>query len=195
MYKRQPSGRISVFKSANSNCLSDEIVKNFEGNAECKDTNSRGGAGGYTSGIIKITKKVTAYATIGGQGTYGCIKMMKNNESCYLKENMVKGGYGYGGYGANYYNTETTTGSGSGGGQTSIQLEENDLWHRVIVSGGGGAAESPDGTYLGSDDGSGGSGGGIVAQGWWKHGNYFSEFVANSTSGFSFGYGESAELK
>ncbi|EAY12517.1 hypothetical protein TVAG_138970 [Trichomonas vaginalis G3] len=42
------------------------------------------------------------------------------------------------------------------------------------------------------DDGSGGSGGGLTAQGFWANGVYNSTKLANSTFGFTFGFGESA---
>lgn len=135
-----PENRIRLFKFGNGTCLHDNIFQKSKGNAICRNQNSRGGAGGYTSGIINIREKITAYATIGGHVFYGKVIDQSNNINCFKKENMAPGGYGYGGYGGNW-----PSGSGGGRGQTSVQFLANDLWHRVIVSGGGGAGDSPDG--------------------------------------------------
>ena len=86
-------------------------------------------------------------------------------------------------------------GSGSGGGQTAVKFLQNDLWHRVIVSGAGGGSDNvnvPD-NYNKTDDGSGGSGGGFIGQGYWLNGTLNSLRLANSTFGFTFGSGESAQ--
>ena len=48
-------------------------------------------------------------------------------------------------------------------------------------------------TYGITDDGSGGSGGGFTAQGYWDDGVMNSSRLANSTFGFTFGSGESAQ--
>ncbi|EAX91029.1 loricrin, putative [Trichomonas vaginalis G3] len=109
---------------------------------------------------------------------------------------MVPGGYGGGGYAANWHFISENSGAGSGGGQTCVKFDKNDLWHRVIVSGGGGGSDNTGAdfsTFKGFDDGSGGSGGGFTAQGYWQDVNYFGEKSANSRFGFSFGYGESAQ--
>ncbi|EAY06540.1 hypothetical protein TVAG_358300 [Trichomonas vaginalis G3] len=46
---------------------------------------------------------------------------------------------------------------------------------------------------MGDDDGSGGAGGGLVAQTYWSNGHYIFSNPANSTFGFTFGSGESAQ--
>ncbi|EAY19629.1 loricrin, putative [Trichomonas vaginalis G3] len=105
---------------------------------------------------------------------------------------MVKGGYGGGGYAANFKGVDDTDGAGSGGSQTAVKFLSNDLWHRVIVAGAGGGSEN-EFAYGNSDDGSGGSGGDFTAQGYWENGVYNSSRLANSTFGFTFGSGESAQ--
>ena len=75
------------------------------------------------------------------------------------------------------------------GGQTSVQFLENSLYHRVIVSGAGGGSDDSAG-----DDSRGGSGGSLVAQGWWADRVYNGKYLANSSSGFTFGTGEAAQL-
>ncbi|EAX87852.1 PE-PGRS protein, putative [Trichomonas vaginalis G3] len=105
---------------------------------------------------------------------------------------MIEGGYGGGGYASNYFGNDEFYGSGSGGGQTAVKFEVNDLWHRVIVSGAGGGCDDNFGTFNSDNDGSGGAGG-IIGQGWFLSGVYNFSYLANSTSGFSFGYGESAQ--
>ncbi|EAY13860.1 hypothetical protein TVAG_044210 [Trichomonas vaginalis G3] len=108
---------------------------------------------------------------------------------------MVKGGYGGGGNAFNFYSSSTDYGSGSGGGQTAVKFFSNDLWHRVIVAGAGGGSDNSY-TYPNMvDDGSGGSGGGLTAQGCWINGALKSDKLANSTFGFTFGSGESAQEK
>ncbi|EAY19620.1 loricrin, putative [Trichomonas vaginalis G3] len=100
---------------------------------------------------------------------------------------MVKGGYA-----TNYKGAGNNDGAGSGGGQTAVKFLSNDLWHRVIVAGAGGGSddEYTSGT---KNDGSGGSGGDFTAQGYWINGILNSDRLANSTFGFTFGSGESAQ--
>ncbi|EAY10981.1 glycine-rich protein, putative [Trichomonas vaginalis G3] len=106
---------------------------------------------------------------------------------------MTHGGYGGGGYAFNYHAIDN--GAGSGGGQTAVKFLENDLWHRVIVSGGGGGSDNvqPEDHFMKKDDGSAGSGGGLSGQGFWIDGRYNNSYLANSTFGFTFGSGESAQ--
>ncbi|EAY22738.1 WAG22 antigen precursor, putative [Trichomonas vaginalis G3] len=108
---------------------------------------------------------------------------------------MIKGGYGGGGSAANWYPSPIIYGAGSGGGQTAVKFEKNTLWHRVIVSGGGGGSDNYYETDLigKMDDGSGGAGGGFSGQGFWIDGEYVSTKLATSSSGFTFGNGESAQ--
>ena len=105
---------------------------------------------------------------------------------------MIKGGYG-GGSSANFFSlTSLKNGTGSGGGQSAVKFLENDLWHRVIVSGGGGGCDDSFGTFGGDEDGSGGAGGNLTAQSWFQNGKLVSIYLATSSSGFTFGTGEAA---
>ncbi|EAY10979.1 gp13, putative [Trichomonas vaginalis G3] len=161
------------------------------GNTACRKLGSRGGAGGYISGTIRLPKQITAFATIGGHGLFHSTSIYDN----FNVDEMIPGGYGGGGYSFNYYSVNYLS-SASGGGQTTVKFLENDLWHRVIVSGGGGGSDNVHpyiNEYGTTDDGSGGSGGGLIAQGFWINGIYNSSYLANSTSGFTFGSGESAQ--
>ncbi|EAY21577.1 PE_PGRS protein, putative [Trichomonas vaginalis G3] len=172
------------------------MVRSIHGNTQCRKLGSRGGAGGYISGYIKLDSPVTAYATIGGKGNYSFTRYSEHTDADYLPENLVLGGYGGGGAAANFYGSITNYGAGSGGGQTAVKFKENDLWHRVIVSGAGGGSDnhiSGLDIFSGPDDGSGGAGGGLEGQGFWIDGNLTSDFIANSTFGFTFGFGETAQ--
>ena len=184
------TGHVSLYRYPNGSCIEDRIVESVKGNVKCLQQSSLGGAGAYISGTIYLSNETIAYATIGGRGIYKYKINERNTLACYAKENMTEGGYGGGGYGGNLY----PEGIGSGGGQTAVKFVKNDLWHRVIVSGAGGGSDNRAGTLHQQDDGSGGSGG-LVGQGWYTDGLYYSNYLANSTFGFSFGSGESAQLK
>ena len=106
---------------------------------------------------------------------------------------MVEGGYNGGGYASNFFGDAQHYGAGSGGGATDIRFEVNDLFHRVIVAGGGGGTDNFMGTLNGDDDGSGGAGGGLNSQGYSIDGIIDKIHIATQVSGFSFGYGESAQ--
>ncbi|EAY15065.1 gp13, putative [Trichomonas vaginalis G3] len=180
---------MSSFMDKNRICISNDIIQLAHGNAKCNQIGSRGGAGGYISGIIKLTHRITAFATIGGRGIYN----ITDTYTTYDTSKMIRGGYGGGGSAFNYYTSSTDHGSGSCGGQTAVKFLSNDIWHRVIVSGAGGGSDNKL-TYPDlRDDGSGGSGGGLTAQGYWIDGILNSDKVANSTFGFTFGSGESAQ--
>ena len=150
----------------------------FISNVECSKNLSCGGSGGYISGFISIKQETTAYLTLGGHGIY---------------ELNTKALGGYNGGGDHFYFDVST----SGGGATDLRFEENDLLHRVLVAGWGGSSDNwfpleLETTSYQSDDGSGGAGGGLVAQGFFISSNENKQFVATQTSGYSFGYGESA---
>lgn len=166
-----------------------------KGNVGCNKKGDRGGAGGYISGVISIRKTLRSYATVGGKGDYRYNeKVLSGSPNNYLPKNWVKGGYGGGGHATNWYFRDDFWGTGSGGGQTAVKFEQNDLWHRVIVSGAGGGSDNYSPVPFGNDDdGSGGAGGGLVAQGFWFNGKYDGNRVANSTFGFTFGSGETAQ--
>ena len=185
-------GNVSSYRFPTDQCILDETVHNVGGNTICLRKPNVGGAGAYISGIITLNKDIISYATIGGKGQFKYKIQQSNNDDCYLKNNMIEGGYGGGGYSSNFFYSDSDFGSGSGGGQTAVKFEVNDLWHRVIVSGAGGGSDDKDGTYGDFNDGSGGAGG-IIGQGWFSSGIYNFNYTANSTSGFSFGYGESVQ--
>ena len=178
------TSEVSTYHYGTGECIHDSIVQQFNGNTKCKSSFNYGGADGYVSGLINIKHLTRAYVTIGGSGKY-----LKNTncapvQNCYLKENMVPGGYGGGGRSSGF-----SGGTASGGGQTSVQFLENTLYHRVIVSGAGGGADDYD-----ANDSRGGSGGGLVAQGWWTNSVYKGQYLANSSFGYTFGSGEAARL-
>src|SRR5574344_2712133 len=109
---------------------------------------SRGGAGGYSVGYMKLKKDQVIYVYVGGAGSYA-------------SSFQIGGGYnGGGGGGTNGY---------GGGGATDIRIFSSDptdddlLWNsttglgnRIIVAGGGGGADNAGDSRGGGDDGSGG---------------------------------------
>jgi hypothetical protein len=83
-----------------------------------------GGKGGYSRGILNLTKETKAFIHIGGQPA--------NTTGGVYNYMQIYGGYNGGG--GSVQNSDC---NGSGGG-TDIRLNENTLYHRLIVSGGGG---------------------------------------------------------
>ena len=111
-----------------------------------------GGLGGYSTGVVKLTKGDKLYVYVGGKGEYGT--------STTLTE--VNGG-GYNGGGNAAYH------GGGGGGASDIRYfsttptEDDLVWNsttglnsRLIVAGGGGGAYAYSSTYKAA----GGAGGG-----------------------------------
>ena len=103
-----------------------------------RSTQENGGKGGYSEGIIKLTKGTNLYVYVGGAGG--------NSTS---KENTIQaGGYNGGGYRYGYK---------GGGGATDIRFvsgnwnSRESLLSRVIVAGGGGSdgAADKEGMYAG----------------------------------------------
>ena len=151
-------------------CISESIVKKFNGNAICNPQNSQGGAGGYSSGILTLFKRTNIYVVIGGKGI--------NPET----SGTHQGGYNGGG--------RSCERAGSGGGATDFRLLRDSLYTRVLVAGGGGGSDDPGNTYKGPNDGSGGSGG-LPSQAMWNDGDYQGEkYEATSLTGYSFGQGQ-----
>ena len=118
-------------------------------------TGSRGGAGGYTTGTIKLQEGDSFYIFVGQAGT--------------TVNAWTVGGWNGGG-GAYYTGNPT----GTGGGATDIRLvvDENTMkWDnpeslasRIMVAGAGGGSDdigSASGSYRGENDESGGAGGGL----------------------------------
>ena len=162
--------KVSSFRFSNTSCISPLLVRMYGGNVDCYPGNSIGGAGGYLSAQISLRSPVKAYFTLGGRGIFGHKLESELNTACFEKINMQPGGYGGGGSSSNY-----PRGTGSGGGQTAVKFIENDLWHRVLVSGAGGGCD--DNT---DDDSSGGSGGNLTAQSWFLFGKLTKSYFARA---------------
>jgi hypothetical protein len=92
----------------------------------------RGGYGGYSAGIINLTKNTTLNIYIGGKPSLSNV-----------------GGFNGGGAGGG-----ANSDSHSGGGATDIRIKSLSLYSRVIVAGGGGSS--------GCSNTVGGAGGGLV---------------------------------
>ena len=142
---------------------------------------SRGGLGGYASGVLSLDQPVKTVVVVGGRGTRGyrgycsgegCDGTYCATGTCTYKsahQDIVGPGKG-GGYNGGGSSTVWTNGSDTsgvegygGGGATDIRLVEDSLYARVIVAGGGGGGDNPGGSLNGSDDGRGGYGGGETA--------------------------------
>ena len=122
-----------------------------------------GGKGGYSYGTLTLTKNITSYIYVGGQGT--------NDDGSFSSQATLAGGFNGGGYGRAWNGTSHN--GGGGGGASDIRLIEDSLYSRVIVAGGGGG---------GSDDGNGGYGGGTS-------GGIGNMSGGSSYSGYGFGTG------
>ena len=163
----------SAKKTDGSGCIDQNLVIQYQGNADCQLVPSTSGAGGYAAGTIEFKHPVKMYVRVGGAGTFG-------------SPNAVGG---YNGGGSSRDSLETGCVSGSGGGATDLRFEQNTLFHRVLVAGAGGGTDD-----IGSSDGFGGSGGGLITQGFWVSNQLRSQYAVTQTTGFSFGYGESASI-
>ena len=150
------------------------------GNAQNMNIGSHAGRGGYTSGIIHLTKSKKLYIYVGEKGKYG---------SSSTKQTFNGGG------------AAGSASGGSGGGATDVRLV-NGTWSdfeslktRIMVAGGGGGADDYGGTLGGSNDGRGGHGGGITAEGAYIDGKLNFEYAGGqlpqSSSG-AFGIGGSS---
>lgn len=94
--------------------------------------NPKGGYGGYSTGILELSKATTLYIYIGEQ------------------PKTASGGFNGGG------DSSYSSRDCSGGGASDIRVEVDDLYARIIVSGGGG------GPATSSDGGAGGGNNGIT---------------------------------
>ena len=104
-----------------------------------------GGKGGYSSGILSLSKPTIAYINIAGKGLP-------------LSSEVVQyGGYNGGGNGQR----DPTSGhyGVGGGGSTDIRIGMNSVYNRVIVSGGGGGAGAKSGFIGGCGGGTEGCNG------------------------------------
>ena len=174
--------------------LNESIVKFYKGNAKDKNISSNAGSGGYTAGILTLTKHTNMFLAIGGIGESSSGN--SSYPSCgspytYAEDldKIPRGGYNGGGS-----SLASSFDSYAGGGATDIRAEKNDWFHRIMVAGGGGASDNKGGSYKGTDDGSGGAGGGLIAQGHFTKGTLISTHCATQESGFSFGQGEASRV-
>ena len=127
------TGHVSSYRYPNGSCIEDKIVESVKGNTKCLRQSSLGGAGAYISGTIYLSNETISYATIGGRGIFDYKIQEEATKQCYAKENMTEGGYGGGGYAANWYRRSNFFGSGSGGGQAAVKFVKNDLWHLSLI--------------------------------------------------------------
>lgn len=95
----------------------------------------QGGYGGYSTGILAISKKTECYIYVGGQGN----------------SSNTAGGFNGGGNGI-------ANGRGGGGG-TDIRIGSNSLYARIVVAGGGGGSGVTNASGKGVGGGTTGLGG------------------------------------
>ena len=134
-------------------------------------------AGGCSSGNIVFHEIAQIYLYIGGKGAQG------GRENPNERQHV---GYNGGARG------NMNDGSSGGGGATDIRIEENDVFHRILVAGGGGGGDDFDTNKNQNNinnDGKGGPGGGLEAGGW-ESNEQTKIPIANQLTGFSFGTGE-----
>ena len=82
--------------------------------------------GGYSKGILTLSKNTKAYFYLGAAGTF------VSGINATTRMSFNGGGFGRNGHEGKL--------SASGGGGTDVRLISNDLYHRVIVAGGGGGS-------------------------------------------------------
>lgn len=135
----------------------------------------QGGLGGYSRGILNLTKDQTIYIYVGGEG-----RPSNSSDGCF-----TQGGFPDGGGTKTYHcNGEYPTVPGTGGGSTSIRIEDDTNYNRVIVAGGGGGAG---GSSMYADQG--GYGGGLNGGNCYYKGSVQSQ-GAGTQSGSTNGLGE-----
>jgi len=134
---------------------------------------TKGGNGGYTRGIVGLSRKTRVFLFIGGSGVTS-------------DDGFAPGGWNGGGRGSvglfNYY-------VGSGGGATDVRIGCNKLRCRRIVAGGGGGAGASSSAQTG-DLSFGGSGGGLVG----KNGTGY-DYVDDEHSGKAVLFNSMSSLK
>lgn len=91
---------------------------------------TRGGLGGYATGIVKLKKNDTLYMHAGGVGS--------SKVSGGVDTGGGRGGENGGGQGGWYSQANAIT--GGGGGASDVRVNSDSLNARVIVAGGGGGA-------------------------------------------------------
>ncbi len=141
---------------------------------------TKGGKGGYSTGIITIAETTKIYVNVGGEGGHGA-------NGC--GQTVCPGGFNGGGYRYKYY---------GGGGASDVRINSNSLYARVIVAGGGGSdgATNKMGMYGGGTAGgnatesygTGGYGGTASGNTWKKDLSTTTATVTNDAyAGFGFG--------
>ena len=128
-----------------------------------------GGLGGYSKGIVHLTKGTTLYVCVGGQP-----------QTVTTTKTAVPGGFNGGGNGFNRDYSSTYTYGQAGGGATDIRIGQNSLYARVIVAGGGSGSNNRTSGYAG------GGTSGVTGQ------SGYAGTQTSAGSGGSFGQGGSA---
>ena len=140
-----------------------------------------GGLGGYSKGIVHLTKGTTLYVCVGGQP-----------QTVTTTKTAVPGGFNGGGNGFNRDYSSTYTYGQAGGGATDIRIEQNSLYARVIVAGGGSGSNNRTSGYAGGGtSGVTGQSGYAGTQTSAGSGGSFGQGGSASTSGNNYKYGAS----
>ena len=140
-----------------------------------------GGLGGYSKGIVHLTKGTTLYVCVGGQP-----------QTVTTTKTAVPGGFNGGGNGFNRDYSSTYTYGQAGGGATDIRIGQNNLYARVIVAGGGSGSNNRISGYAGGGtSGISGQSGYAGTQTSAGTGGSFGQGGSASTSGNNYKYGAS----
>ena len=140
-----------------------------------------GGLGGYSKGIVHLTKGTTLYVCVGGQP-----------QTVTTTKTAVPGGFNGGGNGFNRDYNSTYTYGQAGGGATDIRIGQNSLYARVIVAGGGSGSNNRISGYAGGGtSGVTGQSGYAGTQTSAGTGGSFGQGGSASTSGNNYKYGAS----
>ena len=140
-----------------------------------------GGLGGYSKGIVHLTKGTTLYVCVGGQP-----------QTVTTTKTAVPGGFNGGGNGFNRDYSSTYTYGQAGGGATDIRIGQNNLYARVIVAGGGSGSNNRISGYAGGGlSGVTGQSGYAGTQTSAGTGGSFGQGGSATTSGSNYRYGAS----
>jgi len=140
-----------------------------------------GGLGGYSKGIVQLTKGTTLYVCVGGQP-----------QTVTTASVAVPGGFNGGGNGFNRAYSGTYTYGQAGGGATDIRIGQNSLYARVIVAGGGSGSNNRISGYAGGGlSGITGQSGYAGTQTSAGTGGSFGQGGSATTSGSNYRYGAS----
>ena len=140
-----------------------------------------GGLGGYSKGIVHLTKGTTLYVCVGGQP-----------QTVTTTKTAVPGGFNGGGNGFNRDYSSTYTYGQAGGGATDIRIGQNSLYARVIVAGGGSGSNNRTSGYAGGGtSGVTGQSGYAGTQTSAGTGGSFGQGGSATTSGNNYKYGAS----